>query len=558
MIIRLKKINLIIFILFFFLGSLEANQIFDIKKSVKDNDFSNFISEFGDPEKDSKFSNIFFEKSFEDIQSFIKALPNRSPNPVIQKIIYDLLTAKKRLNRNFISKGQDEKIFELLVSQLFETGRISEIELYYSQSTNLNNNEYILKKMIEGNLLRNRHNEACKILDTTANQSPEVFGKIIIICDILNNRYEEAKLGLLLLKEQNNPGDTFFIDLAYSLMSEDDLNDSENLKKNLEQIKSLNPIIMSSLQYADISPNYEQVENLNTSGLLFILSNPAVEIDIKIFCAELLVKQGRIGFDFLSEAYLLPRFGSEDLENSLKIYKTLSPAKARPLLYQAIVAEKNDEIRLQKIIALLKTSIIDDLFSPISNLIANLIKLDEDLATTENLLLISKVFQSQKDFFNANSVLDRIKNQSYESLIFRKISVELAKYLNNKLVNDPSLEENISKLTKLERISSEKHKKIIMNLILNYNLNQNMMNQLKKIAFQNSEKLSDYSVQKLFLAQNFSEKNDLFNSLSIFFDIVGNNNIKNLDLLQTYQILLILKNLGFDDELKELSKSIIE
>jgi hypothetical protein len=97
-----------------------------------------------------------------------------------------------------------------------------------------------------------------------------------------------------------------------------------------------------------------------------------------------------------------------------------------------------------------------------------------------------------------------------------------------------------------------------MNLILNYNLNQNMMNQLKKIAFQNSEKLSDHSVQKLILAQNFSEKNDLFNSLSIFFDIVGNRNIKNLDLLQTYQILIILKNLGFDNEFKELSKSIIE
>ena len=45
-----------------------------------------------------------------------------------------------------------------------------------------------------------------------------------------------------------------------------------------------------------------------------------------------------------------------------------------------------------------------------------------------------------------------------------------------------------------------------MNLILNYNLNQNMMNQLKKIAFQNSEKLCDYSVQKLFLAQNFFRK----------------------------------------------------
>ena len=84
--------------------------------------------------------------------------------------------------------------------------------------------------------------------------------------------------------------------------------------------------------------------------------------------------------------------------------------------------------------------------------------------------------------------------------------MELAKYLNNKLVNDPSLEENISKLTKLEKISSEKHKKIIMNLILNYNLNQNMMNQLKKIAFQNSEKLSDHSVQKVISCTKFFRK----------------------------------------------------
>ena len=65
-------------------------------------------------------------------------------------------------------------------------GRISEIELYYSQSTFLKDNEYILMKIIEGNFLRNRHTEACKILDTKANKAPTIFGKIIIICDILN------------------------------------------------------------------------------------------------------------------------------------------------------------------------------------------------------------------------------------------------------------------------------------------------------------------------------------------------------------------------------------
>ena len=152
---------------------------------------------------------------------------------------------------------------------------------------------------------------------------------------------------MLLLKEQNKPGDSFFIDLAYSLMSENSQADSESIKK-LDQIKSLNPIIMSSLQFADISPTYEQVENLNTSGLLFVLSNPSVETDIKIFCSELLIKQGRISFDFLSEAYLLPRYKNAELENALNIYKTLSPAKARPLLYQSIIIEKNEEGKVSK------------------------------------------------------------------------------------------------------------------------------------------------------------------------------------------------------------------
>ena len=42
----------------------------------------------------------------------------------------------------------------------------------------------------------------------------------MIMCNIINSKFDEAKLGLQLLKEQNNPGDLFFIELAFSLMSE--------------------------------------------------------------------------------------------------------------------------------------------------------------------------------------------------------------------------------------------------------------------------------------------------------------------------------------------------
>ena len=233
--------------------------------------------------------------------------------------------------------------------------------------------------MIEGNLLRNRHNEACKILDNKSDKMPEIFGKILIICDVINNRFEEAKLGLSLLKELNEPGNIFFIDLAYSLMSEKEIIDSEGLKKQLNEIKSLNPIIMSSLQFAEISPNYEQIENLSISGLLSILSNPTVDTDFKIYSSEILVKQERIDVDMLSQAYQLSRFKNSDVENSLTLYKTLSPAKARPLLFQSILKEKNVEQKLKKIIALLKISQIDNMIGPISNLVFDLVPKEKGL-----------------------------------------------------------------------------------------------------------------------------------------------------------------------------------
>ena len=301
--IKLKKNNLVVILIIFFFTSLKSNQIIFEKKQLPTNQFSNYLSEFGNEDEDLKVWNeIFFDKSLEDIKIFMNYLPSKSSSPVIQDIVFKFLSSKKKLSRNVVDLDDDKEIFELYIKSLFETGRINEIELFYSQSPDLKDNEFILKKMIEGNLLRNRHKEACKILRNKTNYTPDVFGKVIIICDILNSKFDEAKLGLSLLKEQNKPGDIFFIDLAYSLMSEENISESDSLKKNLEEIKTLNPIIMSSLQFADISPSYEQIENLDTSGLLFILSNPSVDTDLKIFCSEILVKQGRIGIDMLQKA----------------------------------------------------------------------------------------------------------------------------------------------------------------------------------------------------------------------------------------------------------------
>ena len=150
MIIKLKKISLILFILIFFSDTLKSNQIFKDRKVLnKKQQTSNFISEIGDVYKDTIWKSIFLDKTFDDIDSFIKTIPTKSPNPFIQEMIFDFLTTKKKLNNKNISNEEDSKILELLINQLFETGRINEIEYYYSQSSNLKMNEFILVKILK-------------------------------------------------------------------------------------------------------------------------------------------------------------------------------------------------------------------------------------------------------------------------------------------------------------------------------------------------------------------------------------------------------------------------
>lgn len=557
--LKLARINLLIILLIFHANSLFANQIiFDKIDLGNDSNAQKYISEIGDDKK-LNFINLFNKKNYKDIENFLLVLPTKSSNPIIQDLIFEILTTKKKIDKNFISLEEDKKIFELNINKLFDTGRINKIELYYSQYPELKKNEFVLKKMIEGNLLRNRHNEACKILDNKSDKMPEIFGKILIICDVINNRFEEAKLGLSLLKELNEPGNIFFIDLAYSLMSEKEIIDSEGLKKQLNEIKSLNPIIMSSLQFAEISPNYEQIENLSISGLLSILSNPTVDTDFKIYSSEILVKQERIDVDMLSQAYQLSRFKNSDVENSLTLYKTLSPAKARPLLFQSILKENNAEQKLKKIIALLKISQIDNMIGPISNLVFDLVPKEKGLMSTEDALLLSRMFQSKNKIFEANELLNNIENKDFSSEVyFRKISLLVKQFLNNGYLDENKLRDYLIGLNKNKKITSEKLRKILMVLVLNVELPQDIINLISNFSFSESDKEEKGNLQYLFLTDSFSNNKDIFNSLDIFFKIVSNRDFEELSLLENYQVLKILKNFSLDNYYKRLLENMLQ
>ena len=546
-ILKINNLFNFFFALIFSCKLVLANQtVFENYDSFRNS--KEYLSEFViTDEKNIKWKNFFSNKSFKEIELFLQTMPINTSDKLIQEIIFEILVSKKTFDRNLINDDDDKLLFEIFINKLFDTGRLNEIELVYSQTSELESNSFILKKMIEGNLLRNRHSEACKILQKV-NQDPTIFGKIMIICNIINNKFDQAKLGLQLLKEQNQPGDIFFIDLAFSLMSDKDISESSDLKKNLDQVKELNPIIMSSLQFADISPNFEQIEKLSTSGLLFVLSNPSVDTELKIFCSEMLVKQGRISADMLSEAYQLSSFDEKEIQKAESLFKSLSPVRARPLLYQSIIRDNKPESKFRKIIALIKISMNDNLLPEISFLVGDLLDFDKYVRNHEDTILISKMFQSRKKFIEARSILNKFYDSPKSDV--RNLAIDISEFLLTSKLDYYSFEKQLEKVTDSKSVESTFTKKVLMLLIDELDINQNLLDKLLNTKISTSIKSND--IKNFFLASKLSDEKDFFNSLSLLFKIVDDKNLTKLNLIETYSVLTILKNLGLENEYKKL------
>jgi len=157
----------------------------------------------------------------------------------------------------------------------------------------------------------------------------------------------------------------------------------------------------------------------------------------------------------------------------------------------------------------------------------------------------------------AESVLDVVEELENDTeILFQSISISVCKFINGESINMRELENKLEKIKDKGKIDFEKFNKIIMVMILNFDFSQKIKNILSSSEFLIAEK-NPANLQSLFLANSFSTQNDLFNSLIIFFKITSENDFEDLNLIENYQVLMILKNLGFKKELKELSESIL-
>ena len=511
-----------------------------------------------------EFNTLFDNKSFQEIKFFLDNLPTNNSNHTLQNLVGRILNSNFDLKNVELSKNNDLELFEKRINKLFELAEFAAIDKIYSKISLDTNNDNINLKRIEALFLRDEYKNACNLLDETEFNESYLIGKFDIICSIFEQDFEKARFNLSLLKEKNEPGDNLFIDLCYKIMGDISLSDADIKFKRLDTIKSLNPILLSSLQIAEISPSFEQVKNAPSSFLTFILTSPASSLDVKLFTAEKLVKQKKIENSMLAEIYQLISFEKTEIENALQNYKKFSPVRARSLLYQALTLEKDSETRFQIIKSLLKQSKNDKLFSNISFLIKNSVNFFElDNLKSEDINLIMEIFYCTENYDMVDAFYNHIskpvgENTSeydvYKDFKSKLIEAKISKSVKEQNNFDFNFFENyLDEVLLTKTITKEVQNIIIVSNII-FDFNDKIYKKIYDINAEIKEKKIESNVIDFYSGLKFSNKNDIFHSLKIIFKILNKKEFLELNELEIFLILKIFYDLEFIEIFNVLTK----
>ena len=513
------------------------------------------LYKIGDLENDelNEITKFFEVKKFDEIFEFYKKLPTKNKNYTIEKLVHQILKAKLNINEN-ISQEQDRLLFELRVNKLFEMGKFTDIDNFYAQLPPNYVNDFINIKRIEAYLLRNEFKNACSLIREEKIRKTFKLGKFDIICSIVDQEFEKARFNLELLKELNVPGDTFFIELAYKIMGDIEISQEELVEKNLEKFKNLTPILLSYLQIAEISPTFENIKEAPVSNLIFILSSPTTSSEIKLYCAERLVRLKKITPNILAEVYQLSSFTNEEIENLFEIYKTLSPVRSRSILYQAIVKEVDPEIKFELIKLLLMNAKKHKLFASISEILKDSMSYKE----IQNLSLLDKVLilEIYSVNYQFDEAKDFIKNLARDKEITKK---ELYLQLIENVDSNSSFEEfdTNNLVISQNNYSLKEFNNILIIYALKNKLNQDLVEilQILNSETQKSEMTINFTD---FLSVISSDEFSRFYFLKNFFNIVEGRDLNDLNNIEKFVILKILKIIGLETNFRDLQEELIK
>jgi len=500
--------------------SIEETQAL-ISKEVK-------IAGLYDPEENGLDINMWSNSNGDQILNIFKRIDKLNLSQDASEILDILLLTNAYYPELNISKNQ---FLEIKSNWLIKNSNYDLIENYLLNNQIINENPKLTKYLVDYYLSQSNIKKACKIFSRIKESIEDMYlSKFNIYCLISNNKKDEAQLLIDLNKELGKFEDKFFekkINYLMGYTNEPETEISENTILDFHLSHRTNP----NFKFDPINSTSKEIwRYLSTSNLLDNIKDiELTELD-KIASIEKATHDGNYPEKELFELYKRFQFNINQLLNIKESTKMLSSIETRALIYQGILITTEIENKLELMNALKNSFKINGIENAFNNELKTfLIDIAEEEVPSNYTTFYKKYINEEDARLTNIKINNKILHQS-------------------KLINYFKIENSTNDATKdlndlLKKI--KKNKKYFFSkkdVILVESFKSDGVKVLEKFndlyEINQSEMPSDIQI--------FINSGDMATAILRIIEVIGQDEIKNIDDDTLYFIISTLNQLDID------------
>jgi hypothetical protein len=480
-----------------------------------------------DPAENGLDINMWSNSNGDQILNIFKRINKMDLSKDASEILDILLLTNAYYPEINISKDQ---FLELKTNWLIKNSNFKLIENYLLNNQTINEHPKLTKFLVDYFLSKSEVKKACKIFSEIKDSiQDEYLSKFNIYCLINNNKKDEAQLLIDLKKEMGFEDDFFEKKINYLMgyTNQPDTDISENTILNFHLSHRTNP----EFKFDPKNSTSKQIwKYLSTSNLLDNIQDIELKDINKIITIEKATHEGNYTEKELFELYSRFQFNINQLLNIQESTKVLSAIESRALIYQGILITTNVENKL-KLMSALKNSFKRD---GIEN------AFDIELRAFLSQIKKEEIPSDFTSFYNRYIDEDGTE--------FTSIKINNKVLHQSKLINYLKEEGSQKKITKdlndlLKKI--KKNKKYFFStkdIILVETFKSDGIKVLGK--FKNLYEINESEIPSDI--QVFINNNDIAGAMLRIVEVLGQDNLRDIDVDTLYFIISTLNQLDID------------
>ena len=481
-----------------------------------------------DPEENGLDINMWSNSNGDQILNIFKRIDKLNLSQDASEILDILLLTNAYYPELNISKNQ---FLEIKSNWFIKNSNYELIENYLLNNQIINENTKLTKFLVDYYLSQSNLKKACEIFSRIKDPIEDVYlSKFNIYCLINNNKRDEAQLLIDLKKELSQFEDKFYekkINYLMGYSNEPETEISENTILDFHLSHRTNP----NFKFEPKNSTTKEIwKYLSTSNLLDNIQDiELTEVD-KIASIEKATHDGNYPEKELFELYKRFQFNINQLLNIKESTKVLSAIETRALIYQGILITTEIESKLQLMNALknsFKIDGIENAFNDELRVFLNNIEKDE---------VPSNYTSFYENYINADDI--KLTNIKINNKILHQ----------SKLINYFKIENSTKDATKdlndlLQKIKKDKKYFFSKKDVI-------LLESFKSDGVKISEKLNDlYEVNESEIPsdiQIFINSGDMATAMLRIVEVIGQDELKNIDDDTLYFIISTLNQLNID------------